>query len=133
MQEYLEEMWDAPGEAQASWLRGRLLGESYENVLALRAALAGYCIEGCDQEFAVATAALNDIVDERHQAKEIRTQAVLTLAVILTTIATSLVIHWGGDLFGRRRAGSNTRQQTNWTRIQSGKRRKRERVRTKDH
>ena len=98
MREYLEELWDAPGDVQVAWLRGRLEGQDYDYVLALRAVLAGHCLEGCEPELAVATEALNDIVEQRYREQEMHSR----LLGIGLNGAWAIVAAIVGALFGAR-------------------------------
>ncbi|WP_304075437.1 hypothetical protein [Maricaulis maris] len=103
MREYLEELWDEPGDIQVAWLRGRLEGQDYDYVLALRAALAGHCLEGCEPELAVATEALNDIVEQRYHARELRAQYLFGGVGIVWTLVVGVAGAFLGEWFRQRR------------------------------
>lgn len=77
MRDYLEEVAHEPGLVQVAWLRDRLEGQDYDSVLALRAVMAGHCLQGCSLEIAIATETIKDIVEERYREREARAQWVI--------------------------------------------------------
>lgn len=65
-----------PLEDTASWLSKRLEGADHSELVSLEGALAGYCLKGCDEKFAVATTVVERALEARSADEERRERSV---------------------------------------------------------